>query len=357
MKKMIYIACLLLGVSSAWAGTVTDDFNREATGMDRSSDPSVVGHNWRNGDLDHSFWGITNNAVDGMLASWDHVLYNDALQTISGDGANFTVSLDVKGNAGGVWVGGVAFNVQDGDNWYGLRFKTGFGYLQFTKTVNGGASVTTLVGDLPNFAADTYYTITVSSSVAGTFNVDIREKGSATAIWTGTKTDHWSPETPLTGGYGGIYVAQAGLNFPALQSFDNFELTADGEPLYGYEPWAATWDVDIGAEGEDYDSDGLINLYEYGMGGDPTNALDQGTASEFVVEAGAVSYIFPQLSDPNSGLDYYLELSSDLAAGTWSNTGYTVTGTNVTVGDLDFVTNALGAAEDKEFIRLRIEQD
>jgi len=82
----------------------------------------------------------------------------------------------------------------------------------------------------------------------------------------------------------------------------------------GYTGWAASWGVDIGAEGDDYDDDGLSNIYEYGLGGDPTDKFDQGTAPVFGVEnVGGTNwfgYVHPQLSNPNSGLSYSLELNT-----------------------------------------------
>ncbi|MEA2069342.1 MAG: hypothetical protein U9P12_09085, partial [Verrucomicrobiota bacterium] len=95
----------------------------------------------------------------------------------------------------------------------------------------------------------------------------------------------------------------------------------------GYAGWAAGWGTDIGAETNDYDGDGLLNVYEYGLGGDPTNALDQGTSPESAImnDGGTnwFGYVHPQLAvDQNSGLSYYLELNTDLVAGTWTNAGY-----------------------------------
>lgn len=137
-------------------------------------------------------------------------------------------------------------------------------------------------------------------------------------------------------------------------------LTVDPDAeLKGYTLWAGGWMVDIGTETNDYDVDGLLNVYEYGLGGDPTNALDQGVSPVFeIVDDGGSDvfrYIHPQLSDPNSGLDYHLELNTDLATGSWVDAGYTVSGTNVTVGTLDFVTNTTDTVDGEKFIRLIIE--
>ena len=132
------------------------------------------------------------------------------------------------------------------------------------------------------------------------------------------------------------------------------------DPLFGYEAWAAGWGVGIGAETEDPDNDGLSNLYEFGLDGDPTNEFDQGTSPIFgVVEVDGTnifSYIHPQRSDPDSGLAYSLALATDLVAADWvTNTGYIVTGTNDTDGTLDFVTNATDMVASQKFIRLIVE--
>ncbi|MCF7863607.1 MAG: DNRLRE domain-containing protein [Kiritimatiellales bacterium] len=125
-----------------------------------------------------------------------------------------------------------------------------------------------------------------------------------------------------------------------------------------YTVWAGGWDVDIGAGTNDYDGDGLSNIYEFGLGGDPTNAFNQGTSPVFeVVDVGGsnvFSYVYPKLADPTSGLAYSLETSTDLVFGPWTNTGYSVTGINVTGGPLNFVTNTTDTVANKKFIRLII---
>jgi len=132
------------------------------------------------------------------------------------------------------------------------------------------------------------------------------------------------------------------------------------DPVFGYEKWAGGWGVNIGSETNDYDLDGLSNLYEFGLGGDPTDPSDLGTSPAFAVaEVGGSNvfgYVHPQRSDPDSGLTYSLALATDLVAGSWvTNAGYAITGTNVTGGTLDFVTNATDTVESQKYIRLIIE--
>lgn len=132
------------------------------------------------------------------------------------------------------------------------------------------------------------------------------------------------------------------------------------DPLFGYEKWAGRWGVDIGSETADYDEDGLSNLYEFGLDGDPTDPVDQGVSPEFAVaEIGGSNefvYVHSQRSDPDSGLIYSLALATDLVSGNWvTNTGYVIDGTNVTGGTLDFVTNTTDMIDDQKYIRLIIE--
>lgn len=161
----------------------------------------------------------------------------------------------------------------------------------------------------------------------------------------------------------GDIVASNGLGTVSVvyDSGSNTTIVKANSVLYGL--WAASYGLsgDDALSSADPDEDGLNNLYEYGLGGNPTNSTDQGTSPEFgVVNVGGTNwfgYVHPQLpAVPDSGLSYSLELNTDLVDGTWTNFGYTVMGTNVTGGSLDFVTNVTSTIEDKKFIRLVIEE-
>ena len=88
---------------------------------------------------------------------------------------------------------------------------------------------------------------------------------------------------------------------------------------------------------DDPDGDGVSNLYEYGLNGNPNDILDAGTSPTLAAVPGGgphgVVYVHPQRSEANSGLVYYLELTDDLVQASWTNGGYIATGTNVTGGD------------------------
>jgi hypothetical protein len=144
-----------------------------------------------------------------------------------------------------------------------------------------------------------------------------------------------------------------------LGEVDFINLAFSGAPLGGYEGWALEWGVGLGAATDDYDGDGLLNVCEYGLGGNPTNPADQGFSPEcsIVNEAGTnwFGYVHPQLADSDGSISYHLELSTDLISGTWTNAGYLVLGTNIADETMHYVTNMVSTVEDQKFIRLVIE--
>ena len=123
--------------------------------------------------------------------------------------------------------------------------------------------------------------------------------------------------------------------------------------LNGYELWAST--NGVGAATNDFDSDGLNNLYEYGLAGNPTNALDRGALPMFSRFGNGFIYVHPKRSN-DTNITYTVETRTNLTSGSWTNDGCTVTGTNVTGGTLDFVTNDIDTVQNAKFIRLKIEQ-
>jgi hypothetical protein len=126
----------------------------------------------------------------------------------------------------------------------------------------------------------------------------------------------------------------------------------------GYLGWASEWDVDIGAETDDFDGDGLDNLYEYGLGGIPTNAADRGQKIEFgPVNVGGTNrfrFVHPQRADPRNGLEYFVELNTNLVSGLWTTRGYSLGGTGITGSELNLATNWVDMEDDRKFMRLLI---
>ncbi len=128
----------------------------------------------------------------------------------------------------------------------------------------------------------------------------------------------------------------------------------------GYAGWAITYDLTGGATDDD-DGDGLSNIHEFGIGGNPTNSADIGYEPmvDMVEDTGTnwMRYIHVRQTDPNSGITYSLEETLDLGDGIWTNANATQIGIPAVLpGDPDFesVTNRLPTVENKKFIRLKI---
>jgi hypothetical protein len=111
-----------------------------------------------------------------------------------------------------------------------------------------------------------------------------------------------------------------------------------------YSVWANQYHLVQGPNGND-DGDRLSNLYEFGLGGNPTNSSDLGYPITFGLKfAGGTNwfdYVYPKRSDPNSGLLYYLELATNLATPVWTNSGYTVVGSGPLTNGFISVTNRI----------------
>jgi len=110
----------------------------------------------------------------------------------------------------------------------------------------------------------------------------------------------------------------------------------------------------------DPDGDGLDNLYEFGLGGNPADPLDSGISPSFaMVEEGGTNwmlYIYPRQSNSHSGLTYYLEVNNDLLHGDWMDAWDVVAGTGNIDSDFDAITNRIPIAESlcRKFVRLSI---
>jgi hypothetical protein len=124
-------------------------------------------------------------------------------------------------------------------------------------------------------------------------------------------------------------------------------------PLQGYHAWAAGWGVPIGTPTHDYDGDFLSNLGEYALNGNPTNALDTGTAPRAYRLGGDLFYTHLQRND-DSNLVYLVETCSNLVSGVWTNAGYSVVGTNVTGGVYDEVIYSISGDAPETYVRLKV---
>jgi hypothetical protein len=140
-----------------------------------------------------------------------------------------------------------------------------------------------------------------------------------------------------------VKYLKAGV-IPIYTKFQQYLIAAD-----------ITNEVDF-VETNDFDEDGLQNLYEYGIGGDPNDDTDLGFAPVLVKAAdGSLLFVTTQRTD-DPQLTYTVETTTDLLSGSWGTAGTTVSGTNVVGATLAELTNSVDTvAQDQRFIRLSID--
>jgi len=219
-KKFLVIISVLLNAMLLQAASIPDDFNR----ADRAANGNgaLIGANWVSS---RGGWGIEDGRLIQNMSSTqgNAVLYNTALETISGNGTNFTVSLDVMALGLNAWAG-MAFNFQDADNFYWFRYKGGASDWSLSRFV-GGNSTHIASGRIDGtFSFNTDYTLKVNSSAAYTFSYEIKEAVTGLVLVSGTATD---AKSSFTGGYAGVLQSTVGIK----NSFDNFSVEVIPEPV------------------------------------------------------------------------------------------------------------------------------
>ena len=363
MKKLVQMACVWFTVCAVQGAVVEDDgFESYAVG------DSVAGLNgWTvanattnqnalvaatNSPFSGGGQALYYNDNDDTASLANLMLQNTLSKNITEGVFSFDYNLDYAG-----WKNPTFFIRDETTGKIGVQLVIRDGNILYK---NGAGSTVTIVGGA--LAYDTWYhfeiTVEDVTGAADTFDLRITEEdlGSGTTeIANETGLEFYNDVNTMTRIDFGTWAASGSSGTRFL--LDNVRVVSGA---MGYAAWAGDWGVDIGSETSDYDLDGLLNIHEYGLGGNPIDELDQGISPVFgIVEDGGsnvFSYIYPQLSDPDSGLTYSLELNTtDLSSGTWTKSGYTVAGTNIVAGTMDYVTNVTSMTADKKFIRLIIE--
>ncbi|MDF7824504.1 thrombospondin type 3 repeat-containing protein [Pontiellaceae bacterium B12227] len=121
-----------------------------------------------------------------------------------------------------------------------------------------------------------------------------------------------------------------------------------------YEQWAADYNLSEGKTGDD-DHDGLSNIYEYGVGGNPTSRADRGHLPTFGNASNWFEHVHAERSSVNSGVGYTVEVSTNLVPGGWTTNGVEMVGIGVLDSEFNTVTNRIFTEiKSEQFIRLRI---
>jgi hypothetical protein len=113
-----------------------------------------------------------------------------------------------------------------------------------------------------------------------------------------------------------------------------------------YDDWAATWGVDLSDREADFEGDGLVNLLEYGFGGNPTND-DAAAVSPTIAVGTDVTHVYNSRAVSELTYELFVDLDNDLITSDWTNA--TALGSVVTVGpavdpEFNTVTNTFAGA-------------
>lgn len=369
MKTIVTILAFstFLAGNMALAGTFLDNFNRSNT---PATNAAAIGPAWFALDGDQTTetndWAIWDGRLQfkgGAVAEWGpaNLMYNTNAITTA---ANFTLKVDLIPNnediysvsIGAVWQ--VADYDGGGLDGYGIRFgqstyqvvrmKDGF----FDMQVAGGSLISAMEKGIS-------YTLTVTATGNTAWNISLERTSDDLSLASFSADNIPTHEAwgTVDGGYAGVmYNANVWES-----SVDNLSVTSPDaiEPPSAYELWKEDYGISGEAPTDDHDLDGLDNVYEYGLGGDPTNATDQGISPTYSLEESGgtnwLVYVYPRLLDP-VGIDYYLELTGNLVASAWTNDGYFVGGTGSFNGEFNAVTNIISTDPTTTFVRLIIEE-
>lgn len=204
MKKICVLGLVFLFCSLfANAAFLLDEFSRSDTAL--SYDSSYAGGGWV-----HSSTNMRSAIKSNELAldipvteSANFLLYNNSIETLSAGSESFEMTMDVRIPASGVY-GGVAFNIQDADNFYAVRIKTGTSQYQVLRVLNGSVAALLSANISSTFAAGAAYTMSVSSDSAYNYTFYITQSGSTNILNTTTSCN--DSGSNFTDGYGGGYL-------------------------------------------------------------------------------------------------------------------------------------------------------
>jgi hypothetical protein len=135
------------------------------------------------------------------------------------------------------------------------------------------------------------------------------------------------------------------------------DITVAMETVAGYDVWAESWGIDIGALTNDVEPDGLINLHEYALGGNPTIDDAASVMPVFQPLENHFYYTHNERTDDPT-LAYTVEYTTNLLSNSWTTNDVEFFGSVAFSNHWKAVTNRVPMlGKPQEFIRLKIEQE
>lgn len=201
-----------------------------------------------------------------------------------------------------------------------------------------------------NSPANMWYDFDVTAAVLADLSADVQDAaaGSCFRLQLTGDTDLISTNNP----FGGLVSFRIDDNSAA--GFEPQLRIEFKSNLSGYEDWVVSYGGGL-APDVDTDNDGLDNLYEYGLDGNPTNGTTEPAVLPVFGNTGSgLEYIHVVRND-DTNLTYTVLTTDNLVIPSWTNTGYTAGSPAAGTGVLDTVTNTIDTTSGQLFIKLIIE--
>jgi len=162
----------------------------------------------------------------------------------------------------------------------------------------------------------------------------------------------------------GWYVIQFAKDedgLTGITTIDNLSLTASYKAPSGYRGWLGGYGLtgDDALRDADPDGDGVSNLMEYALGGDPVNGARYGTAPNLIADAAdSVDFVHVRRVDALSYITYALAMTDDLVNEPWTtNAGDTIVDYGPETNGFDTVIIRISTVDQpKRFFKLLVEE-
>ncbi|RKX47682.1 MAG: hypothetical protein DRP64_00435 [Verrucomicrobia bacterium] len=191
----------------------------------------------------------------------------------------------------------------------------------------------------------------VASGATNSFAMTVPAGGINNAMLMVMANSDWGGAVPV----GGILTASVQIVGPTPPEKTPVQLYMDWAAPYGLTDTNTT-----AAMGHDVEPDGMDNLLEYALGGNPTNddAVAVQPAATFL-DSDTWEYVYKRYRDAaDRQLTYDLQTKGDLVGESWvSSGGMYETGTNTTDSTFDVVTNTVTGLANEMFIKLEITEN
>ncbi len=356
VKPLAIVATLGMLVNYVLAAT----FAVEDTVASVGNGGYVSSTNGLSPDAGTKFYGLSQSNIPGFRAGVTYVRFSSlGLGSAIQPGA-YKLVMRVASSGAQDWPGLMNMTLQDSGSGYGCGF--------FTMVASNGASLAidgrTTLNNMVDFNKTPGVSYIADSSFLSVSNpLPLSDAGMAEDIWYSV-TSTWTiaQSSSVVGGdpFVGMGFEVGNGSGGAVYIDDSMLTYASADTMY------AGWTTNYPGMGTstnltaDADKDGLNNLCEYALGGNPTNTADVGHVPRIGIAAvNGTNWIqfacAKRKDDAARGLSYWVEQNTNLVSGAWTNGGYDMVGTGTLNDYFNEDTYRISTDAAKTlFVRLRV---